>query len=133
MRTTFPIFVLSVFGLLALTISLRGLLAPASLGASLGYELSGVDGLNEVRAQYGGFFFAVAAVCALGVLRTGLREAALVVLVVVFGGVFLGRMASLAIDGGFGGYGPVIQILFAVDLIGLLAAGSALIGFEARR
>lgn len=127
MKTSLPVIVLSLFGLLALTIGMRGLISPASLAASLGYALSGVDGLNEVRAQYGGFFVAVATVCALAIFRPGWREPALVVLVVTFGGILLGRIASVAIDGGFGSYGSVIKSLFVVDLVGLLAAASALV------
>jgi hypothetical protein len=126
MRKAIPIIVLSTFGLLALAISLRGLFAPASLGASLGYMLVGTDGLNEVRAQYGGFFLAIATLCGLAVLRSRWREPALVLLAVTFGGILFGRITSIAIDGGVSAYGPVIHALVLIDLIGMLAAGAAL-------
>jgi hypothetical protein len=126
MRKTIPIIVLSTFGLLALAVGLRGLLAPTSLSASLGYTLVGADGLNEVRAQYGGFFLAIATLCGLAVLRSRWRELALVLLAVTFGGILFGRITSIAIDGGLSAYSPVIQALVLVDLIGVLAAGSAL-------
>jgi hypothetical protein len=47
------------------------------------------------------------------------RQAAFIVLVVVFGGLFAGRAVSVALDGGFAGYGGTVVGLHATDAIGL--------------
>jgi Domain of unknown function (DUF4345) len=128
MVRTYSTIVLAVAGLFSLAIAARGLLAPALLGSSLGYGLPGADALNEVRAQYGGYFLAVAIACALAVFRVVPRPAALLLLTVTFGGVLFGRLVSLFLDGGFGVYGPTIQLLYVVDAVGLVAAAIALAG-----
>lgn len=118
--------VLALSGLLSLLIGLRALLSPAALGAALGFEVSGADALNEVRAQYGGFFLAVALCAALALFGVLSRSSALVVLAVTFGGLLAGRLIGLIFDGGFAAYGPTIRALFLVDAIGLAAALFAL-------
>lgn len=99
---------------------------PETFGQRLGFTIAGADGLNEIRAQYGGFFLAVAIVGGLalaGVIRT---EWALFVNLVVFGGLIGGRLTSLFLDGGITGYGQFIRSLFLIDSLGLVAAALAL-------
>lgn len=119
--------VLGLSGLLSILIAARALLAPAALSAALGYGVPGADALNEIRAQYGGFFLAIAIACGLGVFRVIPTQSALVVLIVTFGGILAGRLIDLAISGGFTSYGPTIRALFVVDAIGLAAAIWALL------
>jgi hypothetical protein len=114
--------ILTLSGLLALAIGVRGLLAPGALGAGLGFGIPGVDALNEVRAQYGGFFLTVAVVSGLAVFNLIPRQAALILLAATFGGVLLGRLFSLTVDAGLGGFSPTIRALYVIDAVGLSAA-----------
>ncbi len=119
--------VLTVFGLLSLVIAYRAFAAPELFAGKLGFELPGGSGLNEVRAQYGGFFLAIALACVLSLFGALPRSTGLVVLALVFGGILFGRIVSLGVDGGMAGYSPVIRVLYLVDAIGLLAAIGALL------
>lgn len=114
--------VLTFAGLLALAIGFRAMLAPEALGAAIGYGLPGPDALNEVRAQYGGFFLAVALVCGLALFGVAPKSAALILLAATFGGILLGRLVSTGLDGGFAAYGATIKALFVVDFVGAAAA-----------
>jgi hypothetical protein len=119
--------VLGLSGLLSILIAARAILAPAALSAALGYGVPGADALNEIRAQYGGFFLAVAIACGLAIITVIPKQSALIVLIVTFGGILTGRLIGLAFDGGMSGYGPTIRALFVVDAIGLMAAVWALL------
>jgi hypothetical protein len=130
-RTT--VAVLAVAGLISLAIALRALLAPQALATGLGLDILDLSGMNEVRAQYGGFYLAVAITCLLGAFGFMSRPAALVVLATTFGGILLGRVISAVIDGGIGNYSQIIQTLYLVDLVGFLAAVTMLkFGTETR-
>jgi hypothetical protein len=83
-------------------------------------------GINEVRAQYAGFFFAAALVCGAALGGYLPRTAALVVIAVIFGGLIGGRLASLAIDRSVAGYGATIRALFVIDAAGFALALAAL-------
>ena len=59
---------------------------PGNFAARLGLAISNAGGINEVRAQYAGFFLAVSLVC-IATLFGGLsRQTAFIVLIVVFDG-----------------------------------------------
>jgi hypothetical protein len=118
--------VLVSFGLVAAAIGLRAILAPEALGAGLGYGIPGPNALNEVRAQYGGFFLAIALTCVLALWGVVSRQTGLVLLAVTFGGILFGRLVSAGIDGGFSAYSPTIRMLFVVDAVGLVASAYAL-------
>lgn len=118
--------VLAASALIALAIGARGLLKPAALGSRLGYGIPGPDALNEVRAQYGGFFLAVGIVSIIALLGAMPAQAALIMLAVTFGGVLAGRLVSAALDGGVGRYSPFIRSLYIVDAVGLGASLLAL-------
>jgi hypothetical protein len=100
--------------------------APAEFAARLGLNIANAGGYNEIRAQYAGFFLASALVCAASLAGTVPRQAAFVVLVVVFGGLFAGRAVSVVLDGGFAGYGGTVVGLHAIDAIGLALGITAL-------
>jgi hypothetical protein len=117
---------LAFAGLLSFAIALRALLAPHALATGLGLGIGTHDGCNEVRAQYGGFYLAVAVTCALGIAGMVPHTSALLLLAVTFGGILLGRIISAILDGGIGGYGPTIRALYIVDLVGFVAAVLAL-------
>jgi hypothetical protein len=99
--------------------------APESFAAKLGLGIVNAGGINEVRAQYSGFFLAAALVCTASLFGLLSRQTSFVVLGAVFGGLFAGRLVSLALDGGVAGYGPTILALYAIDAIGLALAVAA--------
>ncbi len=117
---------LGVSTLFCLLTAASSFAAPGRFGRRLGLTADGASGLNEIRAQYGGFFLAVAAVGALALAGVVPHLPALVVNAVVFGGLIAGRLVSLALDGGFGGYGQTIRALFVIDSVGFAAAAVAL-------
>jgi hypothetical protein len=118
MRTIFGTGVLLIVsGFFAWT-SWSSLRFPRQFGERLGLMIGGFDGLNEIRAQYGGFFLAAALINALALFGMCSRQTSFVVNAVVFGGLITGRVASLVIDGGLNGYGGVIRGLFFIDTIG---------------
>ncbi len=98
--------------------------APESFAAKLGLGIVNAGGINEVRAQYSGFFLAAALVCTASLFGLLSRQTSFVVVGAVFGG-FAGRLVSLALDGGVAGYGPTILALYAIDAIGLALAVAA--------
>ena len=77
---------------------------PRQFGERLGLAVGRLDGLNEIRTQYGGFLLAAALVNGLALLGMPPRQASFIVDAVVFGGLIT-RIASLAIQGGMNGYG----------------------------
>ena len=100
---------------------------PGGFAAKLGLGIVNAGGLNEVRAQYSGFFLAVAAVCVASLCGLLSRQTAFVVMTAVYGGLLAGRLVSLALNAGVGGYGPIILALYAIDALGLLLAATSLI------
>jgi hypothetical protein len=54
----------------------------------------------------------------LAVLGALPRQASCIVNAVVFGGLIMGRIASLAIDGSMNGYGGTVRALFIIDALG---------------
>ena len=87
-------------------------------------------GYNEIRAQYAGFFLAAALLCAFSLAGLVPRQAAFIVLIVIFGGLLAGRVVSLTLDGGIAAYGSTIVALYAIDAIGLALGIAALVLHE---
>lgn len=100
---------------------------PDNFAARLGLRIADPGGANEIRAQYAGFFLAVGIVCAASLAGMLSRQASYVVLGTVFGGLILGRLASLAVDGGVSGYSPTIRALYVVDAVGFAMSAAALV------
>ncbi|HEX9468828.1 MAG TPA: hypothetical protein VF957_04755 [Bradyrhizobium sp.] len=96
--------------------------APESFAAKLGLGIVNTGGINEIRAQYSGFFLAAALVCAASLFGLLSRQTSFVVLGAVFGGLLAGRLVSLALNAGVAGYGPTILALYVIDAIGLTLA-----------
>src|SRR5258708_31256152 len=82
--------------------------APESFAAKLGLGIVNTGGINEIRAQYFGFFLAAALVCAASLFGLLSRQTSFVVFGAVFGGLLAGRLVSLALNSGVAGYGPTI-------------------------
>jgi Domain of unknown function (DUF4345) len=118
MRLAFEKIVLSVVSLFFLWTSCTSFRFPRQFAERLGFMIRGLDGLNEIRAQYGGFFLAAALVNALSLFGVLPRQTSFIVNAAIFGGLIIGRVASLAFDGGINGYGGTIRALFVIDSVG---------------
>ena len=127
MADAFGIAVLVVAALFCLATTGSAGLNPQRFARQLGLTIADPGGTNEIRAQYAGFFLAVAAVCLASLAGAVARSTALVVLAAVFGGLIAGRLVSLALNGGLTGYGPMIRALYAIDAIGFALSITALI------
>jgi hypothetical protein len=95
---------------------------PRQFANRLGLTILDTNGYNEIRAQYAGFFLMVAAICIAALAGYINRRSAYTVFAAVFGGLIMGRVASLAINRGFEGYTSTILALYAIDATGLLLA-----------
>jgi hypothetical protein len=126
MRHGFGTSVLIVAALFCLLTTWSSATAPGSFAQRLGLVIANAAGSNEIRAQYAGFFFAVAAVCAISLTGAVSRQSAYLVLAVVFGGLISGRLVSLVVDGGIAGYTPTILALYAIDSLGFVFAVTAI-------
>jgi hypothetical protein len=75
MKLAFVIGILVVFAVFAVLTSTVSMVAPERFAKPLGFVLSGPDGHNELRAQYGGFFLAVAVASVLALVGKIPRQA----------------------------------------------------------
>lgn len=115
----FSTLVLAVGGLFCLATSASSGLRPKLFAESLGLTIANPGGTNEIRAQYSGFFLVAGCLCLAAVATPGLHTYALTVLIVTFGGLLLGRVASLALNRGLSGFTSTIVALYAIDALGL--------------
>jgi hypothetical protein len=119
--------VLVVAVLFCLLTTLSSAANPEAFAGRLGISLSNAGGINEIRAQYAGFFLATGIVCALSLSVVLPRQVSFVLLSAIFGGLFFGRLVSLVLNGGFSGYSATIRSLYAIDAVGLALALAALV------
>jgi hypothetical protein len=126
MQPIFGTSVLAINVLFCLLTAWSSAAEPEGFAAKLGLGIISAGGLNEVRAQYSGFFLAVAAVCVASLCGLLSRRTSFVVMVAVYGGLLAGRLASLALNAGVTGYGPTILALYAIDALGLMLAVTSL-------
>jgi hypothetical protein len=126
MRRGFGTCVLVVSALFCLLTTWTSATAPGGFAERLGLVIANAAGANEIRAQYAGFFLAVASVCAISLAGAVSRQSAYLVLAVVFGGLIFGRLVSLALNGGIAGYTPTILALYAIDSLGFVLAVTAI-------
>ncbi|WP_232535164.1 DUF4345 family protein [Nocardia terpenica] len=74
--------------------------APDALVRPFGIRLSGATGRYEVRAVYGGFGIAMAAILVVAACHPGsLRSGIVVTVAAALGGMAVGRIVSAALDG----------------------------------
>ena len=126
MRQSFGTFVLAISAFFGIVTAWLAATQPGNFAARLGLAIANAGGINEVRAQYAGFFLAVSVVCAASLLGRVSRHAAFVLLVVIFAGLICGRIVSLALNHGITGYPPAIVALYAIDSFGLIVSLIAL-------
>lgn len=126
MRHIFGSFVLLFMSFFGILTSLLAALRPSDFASRLGLAIANPGGINEIRAQYAGFFLAVSVVCIASLFGAVPRPSAFVVLIVVFAGLISGRLVSLALNHGTAGYSPTILALVFFDSLGLLLSLAAL-------
>jgi hypothetical protein len=100
---------------------------PEDFISMLGLGIVNTGGINEVRAQYSGFFLAVALVCMASLPGLIAWQTSFVCLGAVFGGLLAGRLVSLVLNGGIAGFGSTILALYAIDAIGFALAVASFI------
>ena len=99
---------------------------PEGFARRLGLTISDAGGINEIRAQYAGFFLAIAIVCGLSLGAVLPRQLSFVALSAIFGGLLFGRLVSGFMNGGFSGYSGTIRSLYVIDALGFVLALTAL-------
>jgi hypothetical protein len=82
-----------------LLVGLNGLAAPGALLAPLGIPLEGPPALSEARANYGGMHVGMGLFLLSAAALPGLRRAGLLATLAFTGGLAIGRLVSLAVDG----------------------------------
>lgn len=109
-------------GLFYLALGLAAMLRPATLLAGFGIVATGRNARNEIRAVYGGFPIAAAALVLWSLVGARHGDGILIALAMASLGMALGRLASAAIDRGIGRL-PMLFVAVELALAALLAAG----------
>ena len=104
------------------------IIAPQAGVEPLGLELATLNSLNEIRANYGGMHLILGLFMLIAGIKDSLRKPGLFLLAFFTGGLVLGRVVSLIVDGV---PGSVILGFLAIESIGCLLA-TVLIVKEAR-
>ena len=112
--------------LLCLGTTVAAFAQPGPFATSLGLSVTNAGGVNEIRSQYAGFFLMVGVACVAALAGVVPRPAAYLVTLIVFGGLFIGRLVSVTLNQGFDGYPPVVKGLVLVDFIGAAMSIAAL-------
>ena len=92
-------FTLFGAGLMMLVVGALHLLAPQMMMREPGIELTSVNHFHVIRAAYGGAYLGIAALFLAGAIRRIDVRAALVAVVLLFGGFAFGRLYSIVADG----------------------------------
>jgi hypothetical protein len=114
-------------GLLSVFTTLTAAARPDVFAKQLGLSIDNAGGTNEIRSQYAGFFLAAAIACGAGLAGYISRREGTTLVVVIFGGLFIGRLFSLILNKGFGGYSHTVRALCFIDAVGLALSVAALV------
>lgn len=90
---------LKVNAIIFLVFGLVCLFNPATMLAGIGAEISGGDGLYEMRGIFGGVSLGAAILCAMGGLKENMQRPALIFLLTYMGGYVFARIVGVAFDG----------------------------------
>lgn len=114
---------------MALFLGIFAVADPAGFLTAMQMGAEGPAAFNEMRAQYGGFFLALGLFLVAGAAGRANTRAALWAMVIMYGGIFLGRILHLTAFGGwadFPAYNLTMQIVHAVDGAGFILSLIAL-------
>lgn len=121
------VVVLVAFAFFAM--GLAALLQPASIGRYFEVRFDSIDGRNEVRAVYGGFGLAMAAVLLLAPRLPTLRAGILLTVALALAGMALGRVIGALVERPPGRWPVIFGVLEAGAATALwLASGVAVPG-----
>ncbi len=104
MRRGIEIAVLGLSGLAILATGVTGLTNPQALFTPLDLQIEGVSARNEIRAAYGGMHIGIGILLLVGAWRPAFSRSALWVGLAFMGGLTLGRLVSLFVDGAPGAF-----------------------------
>jgi Domain of unknown function (DUF4345) len=91
--------VIAIIAVFFLGMGIYALAAPAALVRPFGITLGGSASRSEVRAVYGGFGLAIAAVLAYAALQGGaIRDGVLITVAAALAGMAFGRIVSAVVD-----------------------------------
>lgn len=111
---------LVVMGLIFIALGLRALLNPLDAAATpFDIQINGVDGYNQMRASAGGVTAVSGAVMLATPWVPQLVAPSLVLLLVLLGGLTVGRLYSLVVDGR---PGVAVWVAWALEGVGLAQA-----------
>lgn len=99
-----------------------GFLDPVGIGAKIGLTVGLEDGVNEMRAVYGGFMMGIGIFFGLATVNSSLRKPAWLFIAISMGGLVLGRLGSFILDGPADFYH---QAVWAVEIVCTLGASYA--------
>ena len=116
--------------LLCLGTTVTAFAQPGRFADALGLAVANAGGANEIRSQYAGFFLMVGIACVAALTGYIPRRAGFLVTLVVFGGLFIGRATSVALNQGFAGYPPVVRWLVLIDFVGASLSIAALMAID---
>ncbi len=101
------------------------LVAPRTLGAILGFDLTTVTAVGDLRAMYGGLCLAVGVLFFRGLRDTAWHGPAVQIATLGCVGLAVGRVATFATEGATS---PLLLVLLAMELGGLALGVFALTG-----
>lgn len=114
--------IFAIFGLFFLYTGIISFRNPIGFARSLSLETVGWSGQVEIKAQYGGFFIAAALSQLAALIGTLNPEAALVVALIIFGGLIAGRLGALVVSPQDETLTPTIKGLYYIDGAGAAAS-----------
>ncbi|MBL4789522.1 MAG: DUF4345 family protein [Kordiimonadaceae bacterium] len=117
---------LTVFGVFFVYTGAYSMVAPERFARMLSLETLKRSGEIEIRAQYGGFFLAAGLSQFLALAGYMELATALIISLVIFGGLIAGRLIALMLPGTDARISSSIRALYAIDAIGTVGAGAAL-------
>lgn len=92
--------VLLIISVLFFGVGIAGLLAPASVAATVSLTAESNQGLTELRAMYGGLQIGIALFIGLAAMRPQWMKPGLILSICVLTGLAAGRFVGLQLDGG---------------------------------
>lgn len=114
---------LVICGVVLTIIGWHGLTAPDDLMAPLDIPLIGATAHSEIRAAYGGMHVGMGLFLIATALRSALRDVGLWASLCIMGGLVVGRLASMIVDGVPAGFALA---LLAAEATAAIAAAALL-------